>query len=151
MSKPAKTISLQARAVDFLSRREHSRLELQSKLSRYSDDIDEINAVLDAMANGNWQSDTRYAFAYANKNSSKHGMLRVINDLRQQGINESCLNEIRESLIDTEYQRALLVWQKKFTTIAGTPKEYAKQYRFMLGRGFSNDCIKKILAGKSID
>lgn len=151
MSKPAKSISLKARAVDFLSRREHSRLELQTKLARYSDDIDEINIALDELQKDNWQSDTRYAFAYANKNSSKHGVMRILNDLRHQGINEVCINEIRDSLSDSEYQRALLVWQKKFGSIAENPKAYAKQYRFMLGRGFSNDCINKILSGKTPD
>lgn len=151
MSKLTKNISLKSRAVAYLSRREHSRLELQRKLAKFSDDVDEINKVLDELAAGNWQSDARYAYAYANRNSSKHGMLRILNDLRSQGINESCINDIRNNLEDSEYQRALSVWQRKFDQIADDPKQYAKQYRFMLGRGFSNNCIHKILSGKDFD
>lgn len=146
MTRPNKTISLKARAVNFLSRREHSRLELQRKLARYTDDDDEISSVLDELQSGNWQSDSRYAHAYANRNSVKHGLVRIINDLRMQGIDESCLDEIRANLANTEFQRAIAVWEKKFDQTPANAKEYAKQYRFMLSRGFSNDCIRKILA-----
>ena len=39
-------LSLLARAIAFLSRREHSEAELRQKLQRYTDDLDEIDAVL---------------------------------------------------------------------------------------------------------
>lgn len=140
--------SLKARAVTYLSRREHSRLELKRKLSKFSTDNNAIEEALDYLQQGNWQSDERYANAYATRNAVKHGVSRILNDLRQQGISESCLNSIAAQLADTEYQRALAVWQKKFNTKAQDQRDYAKQYRFMAGRGFTADCIHKVLAAK---
>lgn len=141
-------INLKTKAVDYLSRREHSRLELSRKLAKFSVDEAEINKVLDDLQLGNWQSDERFAQAYAHKNSAKHGLVRIIHDLRQHGISESCIQDIRDSMGESEYNRAYLVWQKKFDQVTDNPKEYAKQYRFMLSRGFTNDTIRKILAGK---
>lgn len=143
--------SLKSRAVAYLSRREHSRLELKRKLAKFTDDENEIEAVLDSLQEGNWQSDERYAFAYAQRNSIKHGINRIINDLRQQGIADKYLNDIAAEFSDSEYQRALNVWQKKFNTKASDQREYAKQFRFMASRGFSADYIHSILAGKDID
>ncbi len=141
--------SLKSRAVAFLSRREHSRLELQKKLSRYSEDINEINATLDDLQAGNWQSDARYAHAYARCHAEKHGLMRILNHLRQQDINESILTEIQTNFRQSEFSRTLAVWEKRFGVLPENQKEYAKQYRFLLARGFPNEIIRKILSGKT--
>jgi regulatory protein len=48
-------------------------------------------------------------------------------------------------LKETEPDRALEVWQKKFGHAPANAKEFARQYRFMASRGFSTDCIRRIL------
>src|SRR5690606_7790419 len=64
---------LKARAIAYLSRREHSRLELQRKLAAYSDDAAQIEAVLDELKAQHWQSDERYAEANARRQETLHG------------------------------------------------------------------------------
>lgn len=137
--------SLKARAIDFLSRREHSRLELSRKLQRHSQDLDEIAAVLDELQQKNWQSDQRYAQSLINRKAHKLGVLRVLQELRQNGVNDEHIDSVREQLKDTEYERALEVWERKFNFAPPDQKAYAKQYRFMVSRGFSPSLLRRIL------
>ncbi len=44
-----------------------------------------------------------------------------------------------------EAERARAVWARKFGQPPADPREYARQYRFMAGRGFSADCIRRLL------
>lgn len=144
-SKKVTGPSLKARAIDFLSRREHSRLELQRKLQRHSDDLAEINQVLDDLALHNWQSDTRFAQSHINRRQDKFGARRLLYELRQHGLDADQLMDAQEQLLQTEFERALLVWQRKFTAPPTDPKQWAKQHRFMANRGFGPDLLRRII------
>lgn len=140
--------SLKARAIAYLSRREHSRLELQRKLSSYSDDPSEIQSVLDALQRDHWQSDQRYAQAYVHRTAARQGTRRILGALRQQGLDDSQLEDLQDSLQATEFTRAQEVWQRKFLNPPQDARDYARQYRFLAGRGFSGDVISRLLAGR---
>ena len=66
-------------------------------------------------------------------------------ELRQHGLDSGQLESIRQQLADTELQRAQAVWEKKFGVPPATPKEKARQIRFMASRGFSAAALGKIL------
>jgi regulatory protein len=68
-----------------------------------------------------------------------------VQTLRQHGVSDQHIAEISSSLKETEPDRALEVWQKKFGHAPANAKEFARQYRFMASRGFSTDCIRRIL------
>lgn len=140
--KPQK--SLRARAMDILSRRETSRLELQRKLAPYAEDADELQAVLDEFAQRNWQSDQRYAEMWVQSKSRKHGSLRLKQALAQKGVSAELIAEHLPDR-DTELANALAVLQKKFKQAAQSPAEQQKQMRFLLYRGFSGDIALKAL------
>lgn len=137
--------SLKARAIDFLSRREHSRLELRRKLQRHCNDITEIDALLDTLQKENWQSEERYAQSLINRRAHKFGTARVVQELRQNGVADSHIEVVREQLQDSEFERALEVWERKFGAAPEDRKAYAKQYRFMASRGFSSEQLRRIL------
>ncbi len=126
--------SLKARAVAYLSRREHSRQELRRKLSNWCDDPDAIEAVLDELAREHWQSDQRYAQSYAHRAAARQGTQRILGALRQQGLADGDLAELRDTLRATEMDRARAVWQRKFGQPPADSREYARQYRFMAAR-----------------
>lgn len=138
--------SLKARAVDFLSRREHSRLELRRKLQRHCDDIEQIDHLLDDLERENWLSDERFVQSLINRRSYKFGTRRVLQELRQNGVSSDHIASVIDQLQDTEYDRALEVWQRKFGSAPIDQKAYAKQYRFMASRGFSPDLLSRILS-----
>jgi len=140
--------SLKARAVAYLSRREHSRLELRRKLAAHGDDPAEIESVLDELQRLHWQSDERYAQAYAHRTAGRQGAQRILGALRQQGLDENQLSSLRDSLRASEPERALDVWRRKFSAPPADAREYARQYRFLAGRGFSGDVIRRVLDGR---
>src|SRR3546814_2072501 len=53
--------SLKARAIGYLSRREHSRHELSRKLAPFTDDPQEIESLLTQLERENWLSNERFA------------------------------------------------------------------------------------------
>lgn len=47
----------------------------------------------------------------------------------------------------TELDRARAAWQKRFGQPPASAAERAKQIRFLQGRGFSFDVIRRVIAG----
>jgi len=140
-------LSLKARAVGYLSRREYARNELARKLQAYSDDPDEIETVLDALEKEGWLSTARFAQSLVHRRAPRQGAARIIQELKQHGVADVQIAELRESLRATEYQRAREVWLKRFAERPADRAAYAKQARFLAGRGFSHEVIRKILGG----
>ena len=60
---------------------------------------------------------------------------------------DEAVAEAMESLRETELDRALGVWRKKFGHPATEPNERAKQIRFLLTRGFNAEVVRKIVQG----
>lgn len=148
-SKLRPGLSLKARAVGLLSRREHSRFELEKKLSPFANSQEELARVLDELSKTGWQSDERYTQGWVHRKASLHGAARIVQDLRQNGVSADQIAEAQEQLKLTELSRARAVWQKKFAEAPqpGNNAEYARQGRFLLSRGFSTDVVRKVLGG----
>ena len=140
--KPEK--SLRARALDILSRRETSRLELRRKLTPYAEDADELEAVLDEFAERNWQSDTRFAETLIASKSSKHGRLRLQQELAAKGVDEALIRQHLPSR-EAEREHAAEVLRKKFGQPAASFAEKQKQMRFLLYRGFDMDTVQAVM------
>jgi regulatory protein len=47
----------------------------------------------------------------------------------------------------TEVERARAAWRKRFGQLPADAAERAKQIRFLQGRGFSFDVIRRVIAG----
>ena len=146
-------LSLTARAVALLSRREHSRVELARKLAPHAQDPDEIARLLDQLEAEGWQSDTRYVQGLVHRKSAVHGLARIAQSLKQQGISDTQITEVRHQLKDTEIDRARSVWEKRFSAagLPTNPGQYARQGRFLAARGFSHEVIHKILKNRLCD
>lgn len=144
--------SLKSRAVAYLSRREHSRDELFKKLSAFEENPDIIIALLDQLERENWQSDERYVASLLNAKSARQGKLMIERSLRQKGIDQSLIDHATQTLSQTEFERAVQVWQKRFgdKALDPTPTAYAKQARFLLARGFSADITRRVLAQRDL-
>lgn len=133
-------ISLRARAIAILARREISRAELARKLHPYADENDNLEALLDELAQKHWQSDERYTETYINSKSRLHGNLRLEQSLRQKGVDAAL---IADYLPDREQQinNAIAVLQKKYRQPPADLKEKHKCMHFLAYRGFSMDII----------
>ena len=145
--KPRSGLSLRARAVGLLSRREHSRVELSRKLSAHAQSPEELSTLLDALAKEGWQSDERFVQGFVHRKAGQQGLVKIIQELTQQGIDATQVAQVRLELKGSEFARAQGVWQKKFSR-SGPPltaPDYARQGRFLASRGFSSEVIHRIL------
>ena len=144
MPKPPEK-SLRARALDALSRREHSRMELMRKLAPHTDNPDELTILLDDLQTRGWLSDARFAEQVVNVRQSRYGSRKLAFELREKGVDEDLINATLVNLRDTELERARAVWERKFGQIPASAQEKAKQIRFLQSRGFVWEVIRKIL------
>lgn len=151
---------LRAAALDLLSRREHSRRELLRKLSQRCSAAEpaQLDAVLDALAAADLQSDSRFCASFIRMRARKgSGPLRIRLELREKGIDASLISAALSDDAPDWFAVAAAVWRKKFGAAdadGAAPverqaqrKEQARQYRFLQYRGFTPEQIAAALAG----
>lgn len=151
MNAPRAPISLKARALRLLSMREHSRIELERKLSRYAEDAGEIKSLLDALEAQGWISEARVVESVLHQKSGRLGVNRLRQELRQRGIGEASAAAALEEFKTTEFERARDVWRRKFGVSPDGPQAYARQVRFLTYRGFGTDTIRRVLSSADPD
>jgi regulatory protein len=138
-------MSLKARALRYLSAREHSRLELARKLSRYAQEGDDVEALLDALEAAKLLSQARFSESLVHRRAARYGNSRILMELQSHGIQGEALNGIKAHLAEDEAVRAREVWRKKFGKAPDDADERARQMRFLLQRGFSHRAIQACL------
>ena len=143
--EPLSQKELYNKALDYLSRREYTRYELQQKLAQYTDNQDDIASVLNRLQEKNLQSDKRFSENFIHSKQQKYGNGRLIENLKQKGVH---LQDASEFLPDKETQlaTAIAILHKKL----GTPRrlsanEQQKAYRFLQYRGFSAEMVRMAL------
>lgn len=133
-------------ALDFLSRREHSRFELQNKLLQKDFSRDAVEALLDTLSTENLLSDERFCEAFIRSRLAKgQGPIRIKEELRQRGIKDELITEYLDSQKKTWRTKVEAVRRKRFgDELPKDFKERAKQMRFLQYRGFTTEHIKQI-------
>ncbi|MGH8729185.1 MAG: recombination regulator RecX [Burkholderiales bacterium] len=140
--------SLESRALKLLSRREHSRAELQKKLSAHAENPAEVDALLDNLEQRGWLSETRFVEAVINTRRRRFGAARIAHELRQKGVGEELVAAHAIKLRETELEAAREVWRKKFGVRPRNNDERGRQVRFLQNRGFSSEVIFQLLKEK---
>ncbi|CAL62749.1 Regulatory protein RecX [Herminiimonas arsenicoxydans] len=141
-------VSLKARALRYLSAREHSRQELARKLARYAQEGDDIEALLDTLEAANFMSEARFSESLVNRRAARFGNSRILSELKSHNIDPDSLTEIKAALAQDEVARAREVWTRKFGVAASDANGRAKQMRFLLQRGFSHRAIQAAMRAK---
>lgn len=137
--------SLKERAIRLLAGREHSRVELARKLAPHGTP-DEIEATLERMTELDLLSDSRFAHAWVRSHAARFGVARLRHDLAQRGVARELIDEALDGEChEDEIERARALWRGKFGQAPRDRREWAKQGRFLQGRGFSTSVISKLL------
>ena len=169
-------LSLKSRALQLLAQREQSRSELRRKLLDHAvqqgandsrtDGFDgaatqaplsrrqpptpemqaSVEALLDWLAENGHLSEARFVEARVRTRSVRHGNLRIRQELALHGLQLAPDEE--QALKDSEFARARLVWERKFEAAATDVAGRARQARFLAGRGFSSEVIRRLLTGR---
>ena len=136
------------KAVAALARRERPRLGLYKKLSEtFNEEGDKelINSVLDELVNKKYLSDERYARIQVLTRSARYGDRKLFWNLQRDGVSREIAEEALKQNEESEYDRALVLWKRKFGEPPEDYKERAKQIRFLASRGFTFKTIEKVL------
>ena len=148
---PRPKLSLKGRALRFLSMREHSRLELGRKLSKYAEEGDDVAALLDFLEKNNWLSQERFSESLIHRRAHRFGNSRIMAELQSHGVNGEALQKLKAGLNDSETARACEVWQRKFGQVATDPEGRNRQGRFLMQRGFSLKAVRIAMKGEVDD
>ena len=141
--------SLMGRALRYLSRREHSRQELRKKLLPYAESDIELDELMAKLVAQSWLSDERFAESLVRRKSERYGSLKIVEELKQQGIEGESLIEIKERLKVSDAMRAWELWQRKFDSmVTKDPKEKSKQMRYLVSKGFPLSVVTRIVDGR---
>ena len=142
-------MTLRERALNLLARREHSRAELTRKLAPHGE-AEEIATLLDDLQQRGQLSDVRYAEALAHARSGKHGSRGLAHELREKGVDELLIGAAIEAARADDLMAARAIWSRKFGKPATDAREKARQYRFLINRGFPPEVVKSVVveAGK---
>ncbi len=139
--------SLKARALRFLASREHSARELAAKLKPYAEETDDIESLIQWLQEKGFLSEGRFAETYARHRAARYGSRKILYDLQNHQLPSSVMQEITETLEETELQRAFALWERKFGKPPETLPEKAKQIRFLQQRGFLGNIIRQVIKG----
>ncbi len=132
-------------AIDYLSRREHSSLELKNKLIRKGFIEDVVNEVLYKLRVDKLLSDERFAESYIRSRVKKgFGPIRIKQELQQRGITGELVTELLNTTEDFWITNIQQVYKKRFGS-SKPNKELAKQIRFLQSRGFTSSQIKTVI------
>lgn len=164
-------LSLKARALQLLAQREHSRLELRRKLLRHAQRLadaqiaadgdsalqaepaDDVHArveeVLDWLVAQRHLDERRFVESRIHVRQARFGNRRIEQELQRHGV--SLDTGDTAALRRSELARAREVWSRKFGSAPEDAAARARQMRFLAGRGFSSDVIRRVIAGADGD
>ena len=133
------------KALDIISRREHSKKELTDKLAKKYDFPELVDSVIYGLLEKNLLNDYRYSESYVVARKRKgFGPKKIGYELVSRGVNEITASEV----IDAEggwRDAALKAFNKKYKAgISKDFKEQNKQKVFLQNRGFSFEEIDSV-------
>ena len=147
--RPSKRIrtgpSLRQRALRLLARREHSRHELIQKLTPHETVPGELAQVLDEFAAKGLIDEDRVVDMLLHRHAPRSGHMRLRQTLSQKGLTEDRIEAALANLTVSEFDRARALWQRRYGRVAQTPNEQARQARYLAGRGFAADVVRRVL------
>jgi regulatory protein len=152
--------SLKARALQLLAQREQSRPELRRKLMALASAEDQarggldgleppldaparVAAVLDWLEAHNYLSQERFIESRLHARAARFGNLRIRQELAQHDARLS--PQAMQVLRDSELDRAQAVCARRFPDPPADAAERSKRARFLAGRGFSPETIRRVL------
>ncbi len=128
-----------------LARREHSRVELRRKLATIAREGDNVDVVLDDLAQRGWLSDARYAEQAVRAKARRFGPLKVAHQLRSKGVDDEAIARAFRVAGEDGEADIQRVWATRFSEFPNNDRERARQVRFLQGRGFPLDDILRFL------
>lgn len=151
------SLSVKGRALRYLAQREHSRAELERKLARHVEDApqasaaDQIAAALDELSAHGLLDEARVAASVLNSLAPRYGARRLKQTLQAKGLDPTLVTATLQQARSSELERARDIWRRRFGAPPTDAAERARQMRFLAGRGFEGDVIRRVVQAKDDD
>jgi regulatory protein len=139
-----KLIEARKKAMDYLARREHGRVELLNKLTNFGFGPDIAEDAVAQLVGDGLQSEQRFveAFVCLRINQGK-GPAKIRADLRGRGVTDEFIDTGLSEAEQDWFELAREVRVKKFgAERARDLKDKARQMRFLQSRGFGQEHIQ---------
>jgi len=146
-------LEIYQRAIRLLSSREHSRLQLFRKLVDKGFDAEQVEVVLEHLAQQKLQSDERFTEDFIHSRVLRgQGPIRIQLELHERGASDELIEQYLDPSDPDWHSRVDEVRRKRFGT--AMPEDYqtrAKQARFLQYRGFTSEQIRRALGQSDFD
>jgi regulatory protein len=90
-------------------------------------------------------SEARTAESVLRSQGARFGARRLRQTLQAKGLDAELVSSTLQKARATELERAREVWRRRFGTPAADATERARQMRFLAGRGFEGDVIRRVV------
>lgn len=108
-----------------------------------ADAATEVETLLQWLEAHGYLSQARFVETRVHARQSRYGNLRIRQELKQHGVTLDV--DAQLALKQTEFDRACEVWRRKFDAPAPDAAARVRQMRFLAGRGFSMDVIRRVV------
>ena len=134
------------KALDLLSRREHSRKELYLKLISRFESKEDVNLILNKLEKNKLLSNSRFTEEYVQARRRKgFGPIKISAELEKRGISDSLISA-QINIYEDWDDLAQSTFQKRFPEgISKDFKELQKQKNFLSNKGFTFYQIESVL------
>lgn len=149
-------------ALDFLSRRQYTALQLTKRLAEKGFSSEEIDEALVRLREWKYLDDRAYALSYIKYKEKKLSRTMISIELQRSGLSEDLISEILEESYpeNIEYMNCLLLgrkvliiedrkWQRKMSTSSDKmPQKIVLRKKVgdkLLSKGYPLDTVKKVL------
>ena len=129
----------------FLARREHTRVELRRKLVQRAQEGEDVDRLLDDLAQRGWLSDARFAEQAARAKARRFGPLKLAHYLKGRGLNDVAIAAGLAAAGADGVPSLEAVWRSRYRAAPNDEREKMRQVRFLQGRGFAIDEIFRFL------
>lgn len=151
-----------------LARREHARAELRDRLLAWvvrtsarsvpghaptadADDVEAglqatVDQVLDELHARGLLNEARAAESLVAAKAGRFGQNRLRQLMQRRHLPEALVSDTLQQLKGSELERSCEVWRKRFGVPPRDAAERARQFRFLLARGFDADTAARTIA-----
>jgi regulatory protein len=116
---------------------------LRSLVQPQADPAAEVEGVLLWLEAHGYLSQARFVESRVHARQARFGNLRIHQELRQHGVTLDA--DTQQALQRSEFDRARALWRKKYGGPADDAAARLRQMRFLAGRGFSIDVVRRVL------
>ena len=138
------------KAASYCSGSEHCISEVQTKLTAWGAESEEIQPIIDYLLQEKYIDESRYCKAFVNDKLrfAKWGRQKIAYMLQVKHVDKSAAREALESIDEEQYEKILEdVLRAKIKSLRSVEPEQRnlKLYRFAASRGFESRTISRVL------